>query len=62
MQVKDKIIKNWTQLIYYQMKKRMGRKKKNNLSARNVREKCLNGLKIFKLKKNHKLIVVNLCS
>ena len=44
------------------MKKRMGRKKKNNLSARNVREKCLNGLKIFKLKKNHKLIVVNLCS
>ena len=28
MQVKDKIIKNWTQLIYYQMKKRMGRKKK----------------------------------
>ena len=60
MQVKDKIIKNWTQLIYYQMKKRMRRKK--NFSARNVGGKCLNSLKIFKLKKNRKLTVVNLCS
>ena len=35
---------------------------KNNFSARNVGEKCLNGLKIFKLKKKRKLTVVNLCS
>lgn len=60
MQVKDKIIKNSTQLIYYQMKKRMRRKK--NFSARNVGGKCLNSLKIFKLKKNRKLTVVNLYS
>ena len=33
MQVKDKIIKNWTQLIYYQMKKRMRRKKKTFLQG-----------------------------
>ena len=42
------------------MKKRMRRKK--NFSARNVGGKCLNSLKIFKLKKNRKLTVVNLCS
>jgi len=59
MQVEDKIIKNWTQLIYYQLMKNRRDEEKNTFSARDVGGKCLNSLKIFKLKKNHTLRMVN---